>query len=230
MNQVGPSQKAFDFIVEQIRLKNWKPGNKIMSEMELCAELNISRVSVRQALDQLSAVGLLVKKHGSGTYVSKLEAGNAIDSLIPLILIEKKELLMLLEFRLYFESSNIEIFIDNATDKDISALKETYRVMVENEKNPEAFYFADFRFHSIIAEGTGNIFISKISGILTGILKSHQAHLYESVGPNIGLNFHRKLLEAIEEKDKDMAQLLMKRHIQKTIDQYKALTSRGKRN
>ena len=62
MNQVGPSQKAYDYIVEQIRLKNWTPGQKIMPEMELCSTLDISRVSVRQALDQLSAVGLLVKK------------------------------------------------------------------------------------------------------------------------------------------------------------------------
>ena len=228
MNQVGPSQKAYDYIVEQIRVKNWTPGQKIMSEMELCSTLNISRVSVRQALDQLSAVGLLVKKHGSGTYVAKLKATSAIDSLIPLILVEKEELLMLLEFRQSFESSNVSFFIDNANEADIMGLKETYDVMINNIDNPEAFYLADFRFHHLIAEGTRNLFVIRISNILTEIMKSHQAHLYESVGPSIGLSFHKKLIEAIEEKDKEMAALLMKRHIQNAIDKYRSLFSDSK--
>ena len=160
--------------------------------------------------------------------MAKLKASSAIDSLIPLILVEKEELLMLLEFRQSFESANIAFFIDNANEADIMALKETYDVMINNIDNPEAFYMADFRFHHLIAEGTRNVFIIRISNILTEIMKSHQAHLYESVGPSIGLSFHKKLIDAIDEKDKDMATLLMKRHIQKTIEQYRFLYKSSK--
>ncbi len=223
MNQIGPSQKAFDYILSQIRNKKWNPGDRISTEMELASLLEISRVSVRQALDQLSAVGLLKKKQGSGTYISKLEASSTIDSLIPLLLMEKEELLKLLEFRKYFETANVEIYIDNIGSNNISELEKTYIEMHENSDKPELFYTADFQFHQLIAEGTKNIFIIKISNILNEVLKSHQAHLYEKIGPDVGLHFHKSIINAIKDKDKELASLLMKRHIQSAIEKCESL-------
>ncbi len=45
-------------------------GEALPSERELCSILGISRVTVRKAIDVLVAERLLVRKHGSGTFVS----------------------------------------------------------------------------------------------------------------------------------------------------------------
>ena len=44
-------------------------GDKLPSEAELCAQYNVSRVTVRRALDELKSGGYLETKQGKGTYV-----------------------------------------------------------------------------------------------------------------------------------------------------------------
>src|SRR5882672_10154396 len=46
-------------------------GDAIPSERQLCVDLGVSRLTVRAALDDLVREGLLVRKRGSGTFVSE---------------------------------------------------------------------------------------------------------------------------------------------------------------
>src|SRR5215470_2954572 len=46
-------------------------GDAIPSERQLTRELGVSRLTVRAALDDLVREGLLVRRHGSGTFVSE---------------------------------------------------------------------------------------------------------------------------------------------------------------
>ncbi len=144
------------------------------------------------------------------------------------MLIEKKELIPLLEFRINFETGNLSLFMDHAGEKDVALLEESYEKMVNHAKgaNPEPFILEDYNFHRIIAVGTGNIFIIKINELLTEVLKNHQAHLHANIGPDVGLRYHSEILSAIRIRDKEMAVLLMRRHIEKTID---AVRSRSRR-
>ncbi|MET8581297.1 GntR family transcriptional regulator [Streptomyces collinus] len=47
-----------------------RPGDAIPSERTLCAELGVSRPTLRAAVDELVAAGLLVRRHGRGMYVA----------------------------------------------------------------------------------------------------------------------------------------------------------------
>jgi GntR family transcriptional regulator len=47
-----------------------KPGAVLPAERELALELGISRVTVRRAMAELVRNGLVIQRHGSGTYVS----------------------------------------------------------------------------------------------------------------------------------------------------------------
>ena len=46
-------------------------GDAIPSERQLTSDLSVSRLTVRAALDELVREGLLVRRHGSGTFVSE---------------------------------------------------------------------------------------------------------------------------------------------------------------
>ena len=46
-------------------------GNAIPSERQLSADLGVSRLTVRAALDDLVREGYLVRRRGSGTFVSQ---------------------------------------------------------------------------------------------------------------------------------------------------------------
>ena len=49
---------------------HYAPGQRLPSERDLSATLSVSRVSIRSALQQLRAQGLVISKPGGGTYVS----------------------------------------------------------------------------------------------------------------------------------------------------------------
>lgn len=49
----------------------WSPGQALPAERDLSAELSVSRITVRKAVDRLVNDGLLARKRGSGTYVAQ---------------------------------------------------------------------------------------------------------------------------------------------------------------
>ena len=52
----------------------YQPHQQMPSESEMMAAFNVSRITVRQALDDLQNEGLIFKIHGKGTFVSKPKA------------------------------------------------------------------------------------------------------------------------------------------------------------
>ena len=190
---------------------------KITSENVLTTELQVSRVAVRQAMEKLVALGLLVKRKGSGTFVNTIEAKTYLNNLMPILLLESKDIFSVLEFRKYFEHGNIIMFIDNYSTTKFHELEEQFEVMKRSVEEDVEFYKADHRFHSIIAEGTENPVVIKINKILMDLLFKHQEILYGEIGPAVGLDYHDRLLRSIKEKDKELAGLLMIRHIEAAI-------------
>lgn len=59
-----------DTIREQIKAGEFKPGHQIPSEDKLSEMYSVSRVTVRSALLRLVQEGVLVKRHGKGTFVA----------------------------------------------------------------------------------------------------------------------------------------------------------------
>ncbi|MFM8322569.1 MAG: GntR family transcriptional regulator [Chloroflexota bacterium] len=59
------------FITERIEAGEWKPGDRLPSESELGSQFGISRTTVRQALGELTSLGLLKRIQGKGTFVGQ---------------------------------------------------------------------------------------------------------------------------------------------------------------
>lgn len=60
-----------EILRDKLENGQWKPGEHLPSEEELCTEFNVSRVTVRNALSRLSMEGLIERSAGKGTIVAK---------------------------------------------------------------------------------------------------------------------------------------------------------------
>lgn len=59
------------YIREKIESHEWAPGDKLPTEAELAEFFNVSRTTIRQAVDGMVDSGILIRKQGSGTYVTQ---------------------------------------------------------------------------------------------------------------------------------------------------------------
>jgi GntR family transcriptional regulator len=73
--QTAPSfsplyQQIKSLLLQSLQRAEWRPGELIPSELELCARYGVSQGTVRKAIDELAAENLLVRRQGKGTYVA----------------------------------------------------------------------------------------------------------------------------------------------------------------
>jgi GntR family transcriptional regulator, transcriptional repressor for pyruvate dehydrogenase complex len=194
----------------------WKANMKIDSENELSRELHVARVSVREAIEKLVALGILEKKRGKGTFVKQLDPSISFNSLVPSIILEinKDTAIEIQELRLSLDVGSAQLCAEKRDAKDIKRLEETYERMVSNIKNIDQFIYFDALFHRAIAEATKNRIYKKIYDILYDLFEYHQEKIaYREGFPIKALKMHKKILDAIKRKDKILAGKYMEQHI-----------------
>ena len=220
INSINKSDIVVDFIQKKIGNKEWKEEEKIPSESKLCQELSLSRVPIRAAIDKLVALEMLEKKNGGRTYVKKANVGSYFNSLTSFFMLNDINFEQIIEFRNIIEVSVVPIFIKNAEKHQLKELEDTYELMLKNQNN-EKFYFYDYEFHKTIAKGTKNKIIEKIYEILFSLLDKHHSFLFEKLGPSGGIIDHKLILEALKNRDEELAVLYMKRHLKRTENDFK---------
>ncbi len=76
-----------------------QPGQKLLPERELAVQFQVSRPSLREAIQRLEAKGLLYRRQGGGTYVQQELSRGLTDPLFELLLNNPGSQFDLLEFR-----------------------------------------------------------------------------------------------------------------------------------
>jgi len=70
-NRVSLSTQAQQYLLELIENGTYQPGEQFPSEADLAAQLGISRPTLREALLNLEQDGMIVRKHGVGTFIAQ---------------------------------------------------------------------------------------------------------------------------------------------------------------
>jgi GntR family transcriptional repressor for pyruvate dehydrogenase complex len=93
------SEQVFQLLKEKIIKGDWGPGSKIPSENQLCELLDVSRVSIREAIHKMVALGILETRHGEGTFVRESLADVYFNELVPFFLLDRPDIIKILEYR-----------------------------------------------------------------------------------------------------------------------------------
>lgn len=222
------SQKVSDFITQNILSGEWKSGDKIWSENEFCSYLGVSRIAVRDAIANLTAISVLRKVRGSGTYVEILD--NASLEGTKYFALNIEDVLELMEFRIIIDPYCTELFTERATPEEIQALEDSYYNMLKYHDDEKKDYYSN-QFHHLIALGSKNKFIIKIMNYLNENMLDHQKLLSKgSRRQNYqnGVTYHYKMLQAIKSNDKEMAGIYCRYHIRLGMELYRDALERKK--
>lgn len=197
------ADEAFDCLQMAIVKGELAPGEKI-GEVELCARFNLTRGPLREALGRLESRGLLVRRPHAGVKVVSVSGA---------------ELIELYHIREAMEGLAARQATERMTDAEVDELTRTldsHERMIE-ENQGQAYYQGegDYDFHHRIATGSRNTKLAQmLLGDLYYMVRMYRYRLSTSAGrPHKALGEHRRIAEAIAQRDAELAEFLMKRHI-----------------
>jgi len=220
------SSEVYNSIIENIQHGVWRSSSKIPSEVQLAEMYGVSRISVRNAVQQLVGQGILVSKHGEGTFVSDLSFKSVFDGVLPLLRVKSAEIVQMYEFRKILEVGFVQVACFNATLNDIQELEKNYEEMLQYSEDIEAFVEKDIAFHALIAEASKNEVYINTQNLLRQALYPHQLLVQKTFGTKGAIKYHKLLLDQIKKKDAAQAAQLMQEHLEMTIKNVKS----GKQN
>lgn len=221
--KITTSGSVYHYIENKIMSREWTPGMKITSENQLSEELGVSRMSVREAIEKMVALNILTRKPGEGTFVDELSSSMYINKLLSMVLLEEDNLIDLLEFRKTLEVDSAMLCAERCDEDTLKLLDQCYDNMCRHKDISSEFVNFDFEFHDLIVKGTGNSIIIKVNSILSDVWRFQQKKINKYLGSSGGIKEHKKILEAIKNKDVEISGIYMKRHIERIIDDVKAI-------
>ena len=212
------SQQVVDQIMGNIMNRTWSPGTKLPSENELGQLFGVSRVPIREALRTLNAMGVTQTRQGEGSYVSEPTPGMFMNSLLPLLLLNRRSMMDILDYRRIVEPENAALAARNADAADLDRMVKTLSDMDRIGRPALEFSIADMEFHLDVARATQNSLLFNMANVIRDILVSYYRKINEIMGVERALKYHRLIFEAIRDKDEERARHWMKEHIATTID------------
>ena len=197
------SENVFRRIQSAIIKGEIAPGSKI-SEPELARTYGISRGPLREAIHRLEGQRLLVRIPHVGARVVSLSHA---------------ELIELYEIRESLEGMACRLAAERMTAEEIDDLR---RVLDTHERD-SAFqagvgYYqqeGDFDFHYRIIQGSGNKTLTQmLCGDLYQLVRMYRIQFSATPNrPRQAFAEHHRILDAIADRDGELAELLMRRHI-----------------
>lgn len=202
-----------DKIIDLIESKELLPGEKLPSEQELMKELNVGRGTIREAIKSLVSRNIVEIRRGVGTFVAK-NTGVVEDPLSFSFIDNKKKLVKdSMDVRLLLEPSIARWAARNATDSEILEIIELSKKIETAILNDENYSDLDVEFHTKIANSSRNLVVENLIPILNTNIRS-LIDVTHAVLKEYTILSHKKIANAIKERDEEMAEQLMREHIE----------------
>ncbi|MBP0599263.1 FadR family transcriptional regulator [Herbaspirillum sp. LeCh32-8] len=197
-------------------------GSRLPSERDLSVQLGVSRPSLREALIALEVEGYIEVRMGSGIYVCPPAPREGQIDLSseegPLELIRAREMI---------EGEVADAAARNATEAQIEAIEDAFRLMIAHTDAGINPLEADRLFHIRVAEATGN---SVLVGLVTQLFDARLGPLFKRLHSHFdskvvwyeAVDEHALVIQALRERSPDKARAAMRRHMDISFKRYSA--------
>jgi DNA-binding FadR family transcriptional regulator len=229
------SRGLFDQLAEQIKSGRLAPGARLPTEQALTRAARVSRTVVREAVAALRAEGLVITRQGVGAFVSAAPQ-HAPFRIEPERMQTLSDVLNVMELRLGVEIESAGIAAERASGGQLRAIGSALEAIERAAAADKSAVDEDLAFHRAIADATGNPefgrflqFIGRhliprrtVSGLpeRMGGQKAYLALIQEE---------HRRIFEAIRDRDPGAAREAMRRHLTRSLERYRKLAADQKK-
>ncbi|MCF4994031.1 FCD domain-containing protein [Pseudomonas syringae] len=216
MSDISPLVKrslvdqAMDQLRQRITDGVWAVGQRLPTEPELCAELGISRNTVREAMRVLAFSGLIEIRQGDGSYVRA-----KVDPLDTVKALSRCSPEQARETRHILEVEAIGLAALRRTDEDLVALREALGVSGSHYHGDLDTYIAcDLAFHGRLVDAAHNPTLSELYRYFSSVIGAQLRQTLNIVPRRQEVfDLHIDLLDAVEQRDPERAKALSRQLI-----------------
>lgn len=194
-------EMVFESLREAIIQGRLKPGERLM-EMQLAEEMGVSRTPVREAIRKLELEGFVVMIPRKGAYVSGISVRDIVD---------------VFEVRAALEALAAGLAAERITDKELEELERSIVLAAElgDRAELDAIVETDTNFHELIYKACRNErLVQIITHLKEQIQRFRTTSLSQPGRSRDALYEHRAVVEAISERNIDLAQTLAREHVE----------------
>ena len=205
-----------DHIMMLIQDGQLKPGDRLPSEQELTQLFGLSRPTIREAIHALAAQHVLQVVRGKGTFVTDnpgvetdpLRLGSIPDDALRQALVEA---------RIIIEPGVARLAAENADAADLETIAMHLADMEQIVRDRKVSMSIELEFHRSIANAGKNTVIMRIIPIIMeGIIRTYSNARRTRHDHATALEEHKRIVEAIRNRDGELAEQMMRSHLQRS--------------
>ena len=167
-------ERVVNELTNEIIQEEFHPGDRLPTEPELAKRYHVGRNSVREAIKQLQAFGILYIKRADGTYITESYNNRMLDPMLYSLILHEHDWHDFVQLREVIDIGTLHVAIQNPdVVKIIPKLTDILNNMEMEMKKPQAdldiILEYDLQFHSCIAETIHNPQITTVNDYITRI-------------------------------------------------------------
>lgn len=215
------SDEVFDRLERMITSGELKPGDEMPSERVLMERFGVGRPAIREAMQSLANKGLVNISHGERAKVLQLTAQSIfrqVDLTAKIMLSQSADSLEHLKSsRIFFERGMAREAAARATQSDIDDLKDIIENQRQSLGHAEDFIAADMKFHTRIAQISGNPIFAAVSEAMLAWLKAYHTEMLIWTGKEkFTLVEHEEIVDRLAAHDADGAEAAVLKHLERS--------------
>lgn len=160
--RVPAYRQAQTSIKQYIEDHQLQPGDPLPSEGQLAKDMGMSRLSLREGVKTLEAVGILEARQGEGIYVKAFTFDSIFENLPYSFASDGQSLRDLLQVRTALEEGLVGMVVSQTSPEQIAELDALARHMAEKARTGRTFEDEDRKFHLALYRPLNNPFLNRL--------------------------------------------------------------------
>lgn len=213
--------EAVEAILARVVSGEFAAGAALPGQWELAELMQVSRLTVREAVKELAAKGIVSVEPGNGTFVRPSTEWTDLSALSRLETDDSRIAVSVIEIRRMIEVAAAGLCAQRRTDADLASLRANLAGMesAHDAGDVATFVARDLAFHQSVLHGCANPFLAVVYDPLTKVMTATRGQT--SAVPVIrqhAIGHHRAILERIAARDPAGASAAMDAHMDQTSD------------
>ncbi|MEO7274719.1 MAG: FadR/GntR family transcriptional regulator [Vicinamibacterales bacterium] len=217
----GSTEQVVSFVRALIERGELRRGDRLPAERDLATQIGVSRPTVRAGLRALQAMGVVISRHGSGTYIPDGPPALGSEPLSFQAALHGFTRDEMYEARRILEVGAAGLAAERAAPDQLATLADEVAGLFASLEEPRVFLVHDINFHRSVAAASGNPIVASLVEMVSALYyerrrdtaaRASQRDLRDAA------EAHRRIYQAIRARQADEARTSMHAHLLQAAD------------